>query len=68
MYRTLGGKNVRIKCPGNSGSTFFNHKRYFSIVLQALAHDHYRFTTVDIGAYGKRSDVGSFHRSALGII
>nr|CAH7734521.1 unnamed protein product [Callosobruchus chinensis] len=50
------GKHIRIKCPSHSGSMFFNYKHYFSIVLQGLVDDHYRFISIDVGGYGKQSD------------
>lgn len=61
----LDGKHIRIKCPDNSGALYFNYKKYFSIVLQALAGPDYRFIFIDIGAYGKESDGGIFQRSEL---
>nr|CAH7734525.1 unnamed protein product [Callosobruchus chinensis] len=51
------GKHIRIK--------FFNYKHYFSIVLQGLVDDHYRFISIDVGGYGKQSDGGTFQASKL---
>nr|CAH7734522.1 unnamed protein product [Callosobruchus chinensis] len=59
------GKHIRIKCPSHSGSMFFNYKHYFSIVLQGLVDDHYRFISIDVGGYGKQSDGGTFQASKL---
>lgn len=61
----LDGKHVRIKCPAHSGSMFYNYKKYFSIVLQGLVDGHYRFTSIDVGGYGKQSDGGTFRASSL---
>lgn len=44
---------------------FFNYKKYFFIVLQAVVGDDYRFICIDIGAYGKQSDSGIFGHSNL---
>nr|CAH7720890.1 unnamed protein product [Callosobruchus chinensis] len=52
----LDGKHIRIKCPSHSGSMFFNYKHYFSIVLQGLVDDHYRFISIDVGGYGKQKN------------
>jgi hypothetical protein len=61
----LDGKHIRIKCPSHSGSMFFNYRKFFSIVLQGLVDDHYRFTSIDVGGYGKQSDGGTFRASTL---
>lgn len=61
----IDGKHVRVLCPNNSGSMFFNYKKYFSIVLQGVADASYKFITVDVGGYGKQSDGGTFQASDL---
>ena len=40
-----------LRCPPNSGSTFFNYKGHFSI--QLLAVFDARFTPVDVGHEGE---------------
>lgn len=49
---SVDGKHIRLQCPPNSGTLFYNYKKYYSIVLMAVADHLYRFTLVDIGAYG----------------
>jgi hypothetical protein len=53
---SIDGKHIRLKCPRNSGSLFFNHKQFHSMVLQAVVDARMRFNAVDVGAYGKQSD------------
>ncbi|XP_061716889.1 uncharacterized protein LOC133524757 [Cydia pomonella] len=62
----IDGKHINIIAPPNSGSLYYNYKKHFSIVLLAIVDDRYRFTVVDIGAYGKNSDGGIFASSKLG--
>ena len=35
--------NIACKCPPRSGSTYFNYKKYYSIVLLALVDSNYKF-------------------------
>ncbi|KAG8238233.1 hypothetical protein J437_LFUL018003 [Ladona fulva] len=61
----IDGKHIRIKCPKESGTMFYNYKHFFSIVLQAVADYRCRFIFVDVGGYGKQSDGGTFYASYL---
>ncbi|GFN80136.1 protein antagonist of like heterochromatin protein 1 [Plakobranchus ocellatus] len=61
----IDGKHVRVKCPANSGSMFYNYKNYFSVVLQAAVDASYKFIAIEVGGYGKQSDGGTFQASRL---
>ncbi|XP_072400625.1 uncharacterized protein [Diabrotica undecimpunctata] len=61
----VDGKHIRLTCPFDSGSMYFNYKDYFSIVLMAVADTKYRFVYVDVGSYGKECDSSIFKRSKL---
>lgn len=61
----IDGKHVRIIQPPGSGSTYFNYKKYFSIVLLAVCDSNYRFIYIDTGSYGKASDSSVFKNSEL---
>lgn len=62
----IDGKHIRIQCPPNSGSQFFNFKNYFSIVLLGIADAKYFFTAIDVGGYGREGDSSIFKNSNFG--
>ncbi|CAH1993856.1 unnamed protein product [Acanthoscelides obtectus] len=61
----IDGEHIRIRCPPNSGSMFWNYKHFYSIVLQAVSDANGRFLYIDVGSYGKQSDGGIFSASSL---
>lgn len=62
----VDGKHMRFRNPKNSGSKFFNYKKYFSLVLMAVADANLLFTMIDVGAYGSEGDSFIFQNSPLG--
>jgi len=61
----LDGKHIAIKCPRQTGSIYFNYKRFFSIILMALVDGDYKFTWVDVGSDGSSGDAHVFNKSEL---
>lgn len=63
---SVDGKHVTVKCPPNSGSTYYCYKNKFSIVLLSIVGPDYKFICVDVGGYGKNSDGGILEESIMG--
>lgn len=61
----LDGKHVRIHCPADSGSIFYNYKGSFSIVLMALVDSNYMFRYLDVGSEGRVADGGIWRSCSL---
>ena len=53
----VDGKHIRIQCPPNSGSLYFNYKKYFSMVLMASCDAIGRFTWANFGFPGNTSQM-----------
>ncbi|CAB3229557.1 unnamed protein product [Arctia plantaginis] len=62
----IDGKHVVIQCPPNLGSTYFNYKKTFSIVLLAVCDSQRKFIVVDIESMGRFSDIGILSESEFG--
>jgi hypothetical protein len=56
-------KHVRIIKPKLSGSLFHNSKKYYSILLLAIADTDYKFVYIDVGSFGKDADSTIFERT-----
>lgn len=61
----LDGKHIRIHCPSESGSIFYNYKGSFSIVLMALVDSNYMLRYLDIGSEGRVADGGIWRSCSL---
>ncbi|WKX96214.1 hypothetical protein Q1695_012566 [Nippostrongylus brasiliensis] len=55
---SLDGKHFKVFAPHNSGSTYFNYKAYFSLVLLAIVNGGYRIVSFELGGKGRESDAG----------
>ncbi|KAI8038738.1 uncharacterized protein LOC128254690 [Drosophila gunungcola] len=62
----IDGKHVSIKAPARSGCEFNSNKGNHSLVIMAVSDAKYRFTYLDIEAYGSESDINAFTHCKLG--
>lgn len=61
----LDGKHIRIQCPRNAGSLYFNYCGFHSIVLFALVDADYQFLYYEVGAQGRVGDATIWNTSIL---
>jgi hypothetical protein len=61
----VDGKHVPIKKPPHTGS-YYNYKKFFSIVLMAVVNLKYEFIMADAGINGRISDGGVLGNTAFG--
>ncbi|XP_030208666.1 protein ANTAGONIST OF LIKE HETEROCHROMATIN PROTEIN 1-like isoform X2 [Gadus morhua] len=61
----IDGKHIYIQPPANSGSSFYNYKGRFSIVLMAVVDANYKFIYASVGTQGRMSDASLFGHSDL---
>lgn len=52
----MDARQFQLRCPDNSGSLYYNHKKTFSVSLMAVCDGKCNFLAVDIGAYGSEHD------------
>ncbi|KAG5879569.1 hypothetical protein JTB14_019864 [Gonioctena quinquepunctata] len=64
-FGSIDGKHCQSKCPSNTGSTYFNYLKYYSIGLQGVADAKKKCITIEVGSRGSESDGGVFQSSTL---
>ncbi|KAK3931941.1 Protein ANTAGONIST OF LIKE HETEROCHROMATIN PROTEIN 1 [Frankliniella fusca] len=64
-YGAIDGKHCIVQNFPNGASDWFNYKKSFSMVLLAICDHAYKFTYVDIGGRGRRSDGGLWEQCTL---
>ncbi|KAJ8681282.1 hypothetical protein QAD02_017069 [Eretmocerus hayati] len=62
----IDGKHITIERPDNSGTEYFNFKKYFSTVLMAVCDADHIFTLVHVGEMGSNGDAGIFSDCPIG--
>lgn len=61
----MDGKHIAIRKPTESGSQYFNYKKFFSIVLFAVVDANYQFMYVNVAANGSVCDSTVLENSSL---
>ena len=61
----IDGKHIVMLCPPISGSSYYNYKKNFSLVMLAMVDFNYQFTYSDICSSGRISDGGIFKACSL---
>ena len=61
----IDGKHIACRKPENSGSEYWNYKKYYSIILFAMVTSDYKFLYVDVTGTGSLSDAQIYNASDL---
>lgn len=61
----IDGTHIEIVPPPNSGSYYFNYKRFHSIVMMVVADADLRIIYLDVGTNGRVSDGGVYRKSTF---
>lgn len=64
-FGAIDGRHVRIRRPDGTGSLYFNYKKFYSIVLQAVVDARYKFISIDVGGYGHQHDATTYRNSSF---
>ncbi|GBP69552.1 Putative nuclease HARBI1 [Eumeta japonica] len=60
----MDGKLINIRCPGNSGSDYFDYKR-ISVFIYLHLWMKLQFLFIDVGTNGRANDASVFQKSTL---
>ena len=55
-YATADRENISVYHPKASGSTFYNYKGFYNIVLLSVVECDFKFLLVDFGCQGRISE------------
>ena len=61
----MDGKHIRIVPPAHSGSTFYNFKGTYSVVMLAIIDHNYEIIYIDVGTEGKNADGGIWRQCSF---
>lgn len=62
---SIDGKHVACKAPPDSGSEYYNYKKFFSIILFTMVSSDYKFIWADCSGKGSSSDAHIYNNSEL---
>lgn len=62
---SIDGKHIAMQAPSNSGSEYYIYKNFHSMILMAVCDANYKFTLVDLGAYGRQGDKNVYNSSSI---